>query len=849
MGNFNYIDFVTTQKHKLNDEFITNLVLEHLVKDYLNNNNIILEGQLDEGIKDFVQKIKTKIKGSKLAKFGELLKLLKQSRKPQAVISFLTVLRNLKLNLLDPEVVLAAFSIIAGTTNLNEVTKSIPKEKYDDTAKKLEPSLAALKKYFEEKAFGAILKIFLLAAPIFAMNADDIGKTLDAMGGNYKGQTVNPNQVNPEGFQSPNTIALDDAIDMIDDSSPDGGEDGASGTSGVIGVDLENINAAEEQGLDINEKEGQDVSFYKYANGESVTTSQHNQQFSAENSSIINLMEEGDSYSSVVKGFSSNTGDAEADKDNKGGSVSANRGINMSSDIIEDFESQLNERGIKYEKTSSGDVIKITLENGATYTHTTDTTSSNPGDFKVIDGPSDDEALQSAIRMGEPSDTPMDAKTLFGIDVARKEPSERERDTKPLAPVSVEEFSGLVRDAQWAVIMAVINPEANIFPYLNDDGSSEVKGGYTSSNFEEGETNYLLDNAPENIKKLARGLVGARKGPDKVIGKIGNILGIKFDKRAKAIFNVSGAEKGKGQERPSLSVSENIFHPFKDLLSEAASDLLDDFFIDSNIKSNASNIIAKLGSMYARKGDYLGIINPEKLDSKTQEEIKDFGFTQITTGRDSGKYIFLDDPEDAKAVSAAGDTKLTPDVDRVKKTMDRQPTLKNLFNRINTKKELEELLFYMVDYVGPKFQEQKSQMKGALIRLSQDKNLEQKPLIRQALRAAANRIATDKKTSTSTSTTSTTAGSDIEIDYTIPGSAIRESVLKNLIKQSIKEVIKEQQLEIPFPDDIQKDTENLLNIFKNNSTLQSQLDQINVLKEFEELIRELVINTALFKQK
>ena len=66
---------------------------------------------------------------------------------------------------------------------------------------------------------------------------------------------------------------------------------------------------------------------------------------------------------------------------------------------------------------------------------------------------------------------------------------------------------------------------------------------------------------------------------------------------------------------------------------------------------------------------------------------------------------------------------------------------------------------------------------------------------------------------------------------------------------STKEVIKEQQLEIPFPDDIQKDTENLLNIFKNNSTLQSQLDQINVLKEFEELIRELIINTALFKQK
>ena len=76
MGNFNYIDFVTTQKHELSDKFIVNLILEHLTKDYLNN-NIILEGQLDEGIKDFAQKIKNKIKGSKLADFGKLVKSLK----------------------------------------------------------------------------------------------------------------------------------------------------------------------------------------------------------------------------------------------------------------------------------------------------------------------------------------------------------------------------------------------------------------------------------------------------------------------------------------------------------------------------------------------------------------------------------------------------------------------------------------------------------------------------------------------------------------------------------------------------------------------------------------------------
>lgn len=840
MGNFNYIDFVTTQKHELSDKFIVNLILEHLTKDCLNN-NIILEGQLDEGIKDFAQKIKNKIKGSKLADFGKLVKSLKDSRKPKKVMSFLTSLKNAKIDLSNRKELLAAISIIAGTTDLNEET--VPKEVYDATAKKLGPSLNSLRKFFKDNALGRILKVLFVAAPIYFSLSNELGDTMQALGADVDGSNPIAMVTDFEAGFDGNAADYEDVVQTYgpersftgDDSGDQGG--GADIDPGELKTDTAEIEDAKSQGLELNTTGDETANVIKFNNGESDLDDGDKQKLASENSTIIDYLQNGLDYLEVIVGVSSNTG-GNADLDNKGGSVSENRANNTADYILDNLESQLNEEGIEYERT--GNTIKV--EGGGTYTLEVGP-ANDPGTLNSIDK-TNDTATQAAWRVGAVDGVIANLLKIFGFDPIEKEaPPE----LKPLAPVSVEEFSGLIRDAQWAVIMAVINPEANIFPYLNDDGSSEVKGGYTQGNFTAGSNSYLLDDAPENIKKLARGLVGARKGPDKPLNKIGDILGIEFEPRARAVFNVAGAEAGKGQERPS--VSENIPHPFKDLLSEAESDLLDDFFIDSNIKNNASNIIAKLGSMYARKGDYLGIIDPEKLDSKTQKELKDFGFTQITTGRDSGKYIFLDDPEDAKAVSAAGDTKLTPDVDRVKKTMDRQPTLKNLFNRINTKKELEELLFYMVDYVGPKFQEQKSQMKSALIRLSQDKNLEQKPLIRQALRAAANRIATDKKTSASTSTTSTTAGSDIEIDYTIPGSAIRESVLKSLIRQSIKEVIKEQQLEIPFPDDIQKDTENLLNIFKNNSTLQSQLDQINVLKEFEELIRELVINTALFKQK
>ena len=112
-------------------------------------------------------------------------------------------------------------------------------------------------------------------------------------------------------------------------------------------------------------------------------------------------------------------------------------------------------------------------------------------------------------------------------------------------------------------------------------------------------------------------------------------------------------------------------------------------------------------------------------------------------------------------------------------------------------------------------------------------------------------IYTDKNTTTADVDWSTTATSpNINIDYSTPGTTISENILQKIIRQSIKEVIEEQQLEIPFPDDTQKDTQNVLQIFQDNSTLQNQLEKINTLVEFEEFISGVLIpSTALYNQK
>ena len=103
--------------------------------------------------------------------------------------------------------------------------------------------------------------------------------------------------------------------------------------------------------------------------------------------------------------------------------------------------------------------------------------------------------------------------------------------------ISPEKLRSLNRQTQWAVLIATINPENNIFPYLNVDGSDQLKGPYGGSLFVKGKQKsrqslgYLpgaakMGGIPERIDNLAAGLIGASKGPDKVLAKISNKLGV-----------------------------------------------------------------------------------------------------------------------------------------------------------------------------------------------------------------------------------------------------------------------------------------------------------------------------------
>ena len=231
--------------------------------------------------------------------------------------------------------------------------------------------------------------------------------------------------------------------------------------------------------------------------------------------------------------------------------------------------------------------------------------------------------------------------------------------------VSPDKLRSLNRLSQWAVLIATINPKNNIFPYLNVDGSNELKGPYPGSLFVKGKEKsrytlgYLpgankMGGVPEHIDNLAAGLIGASKGPDKVLAKISNKLGVALSPRelTKKDDYVPKDPKKSDEEKPDEktmkgtgSTSENQLHIFNDLLSEAASDLLDPFLESGDLKPKAARIISMLAIMYAADGEGLSISNPEKLKPKTKKELENFGFV---FNQQNNIYIFGGDSSDNK---------------------------------------------------------------------------------------------------------------------------------------------------------------------------------------------------------
>ena len=242
--------------------------------------------------------------------------------------------------------------------------------------------------------------------------------------------------------------------------------------------------------------------------------------------------------------------------------------------------------------------------------------------------------------------------------------------------ISPEKLKSLNRLNQWAVLIATVNPENNIFPYLNADGSRELNipraQGYPGSLFVKGQKKsrqslgYLpgaikMGGVPERIANLARGLIGVAKGPDKVLVKIGDKLGVVLSPRelTKKDGYVHKEPQKSDEDEPentmqgtgATDTNESRPHIFNDLLNENESNLLDPFLDSSDLKPKAAQIISMLAAMYASEGKNISIGNPEQIKPKTKNELEKFGFVFNQT---NNIYIY---GSDGKGDGSDKDTK------------------------------------------------------------------------------------------------------------------------------------------------------------------------------------------------
>jgi hypothetical protein len=218
-----------------------------------------------------------------------------------------------------------------------------------------------------------------------------------------------------------------------------------------------------------------------------------------------------------------------------------------------------------------------------------------------------------------------------------------EPEPKPLPkpePVQMQDFSTGIREAQITMIMGLINPDIPIFSYINQmkekgDENKMLDGvTYVQSDW----VKLAKESPSSEVQELAKVIINARKSPDTWTKKIGNILGIEFGKRAKSQMLQPG-KAGQGAELVGLSPLKEI-HLFNEMLYEA---LIDQYLDETNIKANAGQILAFIGSMYASKDDItIGILNSDELPEDLKKEIENLGFTPSTSGREAGIYVFTE---------------------------------------------------------------------------------------------------------------------------------------------------------------------------------------------------------------
>ena len=662
MGQFDIHKWRQKQLLESYNNRLSNQILDHLFEGLISQNTLLNESKFLKGLKD-------KIKNTKA--FASLVGLASDFKNSSKAITF--ALRLNALGILpknEAELQALKDKLEGKKTKVNEQNEAYS-NKLDSELPQGDKDTEELKNFWFDTFAGKAIKTVFVFFMLIQINAASIVDTVKALSPDSL-QTVQTqagvsdinlagvsNKLAAAGFddaQIKDIIAgigdiklgdiynfggdvkiFVDADGNVEVEVPDDIED-----PGELSSETDNINQAADQGLRVNIQGDQTANFSLFDYGSSELTSEGKTEADAENNKIVDYLLNGQDYSETIVGQSSNTGpNSNFDNStNESDKLDINRANSLADYIFNDIQGELDN---KVEYTVSGKTI--TLADGTTYTQNVEA-GQNPESLTQIEK-TDTTATQSAIRVGEVETTePPTNVVLVDFDPVADPGT---TSGAPFVAPSVSEFGTLIREAQLAVIMALIKPDLSLFPYLNQvrhgKESNEVLGGYRQSDFN------LLDPekrdskfkyvAPPEARALAKAIINARKKPDSFTSKIANILGVELSQRAKAQQLAPGSA-GVGQQAVDFKPIKESLHLFYEMLNEQSA--IDQFLDSSNINKNAGQILAYLGSMYASKDNkQIGIVDAEKLPSNIKSQLTKSGFKATSVGRDKGIYVFMDD--------------------------------------------------------------------------------------------------------------------------------------------------------------------------------------------------------------
>lgn len=652
MGHFDIYKWRQKQLLESYNNRLSNQILDQLFEGLIPQNTLLNESKFLKGLKD-------KIKNTKA--FASLVGLASDFKNSSKAITF--ALRLNALGILpknEAELQALKDKLEGKKTKVNEQNEAYS-NKLDSELPQGDKDTEELKNFWFDTFAGKAIKTVFVFFMLFQMNAASIVDTVKALSPDSL-QTVQTqagvsdinlagvsNKLAAAGFddaQIKDIIAgigdiklgdiynfggdvkiFVDADGNVEVEVPDDIED-----PGELSSETNNINQAADQGLRVNIQGDQTANFSLFDYGSSKLTSEGENEADTEDDKIIDYLLNGQDYSETIVGQSSNTGpNSNFDNStNESDKLDINRANSLADYIFDDIQKGLDDANAEY--TVSGKTI--TLADGTTYTQNAEA-GQNPESLTQIEK-TDTTATQSAIRVGEVETTePPTNVVLVDFDPVADPGT---TSGAPFIAPSVSEFGTLIREAQLAVIMALIKPDLSLFPYLNDNKENAPLGGYTQSSFTKIKNNKSL---PKEIKDLAQAVINARKKPDSFTSKIANILGVELSQRAKAQQLAPGSA-GVGQQAVDFKPIKESLHLFYEMLNEQSA--IDQFLDNSNINKNAGQILAYLGSMYASKDNkQIGIVDAEKLSSNIKSQLTKSGFKATSVGRDKGIYVFMDD--------------------------------------------------------------------------------------------------------------------------------------------------------------------------------------------------------------